>query len=277
MSKIDTWIERSKLSVKKTLSKRAKIDCIGNELASIDEVLAQSEHILQKLRTKIQNIENINIKFIKLVGGLKAQTTAAAPSRANLQDVYESKTVCNVCMTEREGKDFVYLNNCTHTFCKYCVTRAKPQYRCMECREPTSEFFAIIKCGERHKLKNYDVFYNFIEDRPMRPEECSPRNHLRTEITTVPIPGRLENNTVMIVCPSNVRLANVFSSEYPDTSNASTNGHEPAISRPSSSDLPVTEPDAEASDASDPTANRQEPSMSIPPGSNMIFIELTEC
>lgn len=200
-------------------------------LNEADDRMKQAE--VTSSSTSIDIVHEMNNKYTKQERRLKQAndepqaTAVAAPPRANLQTVYESKSECNVCMTEYEGKDIVYLNDCTHTFCKYCVTRAKPQHQCMECRQPVSNFYSIEKCGERYKLKNYQMYYNFIEDRPMRPAEFLKRVRTRIVQNDRNNFGH-ENNPIAF--PSNVSVTSS------DTSNVSTeptaDGQEPTIPRP---------------------------------------------
>lgn len=200
MNKLDTRIDKAKRDLDEIIAKRARIRSIDEELFGINGQLAMNCQLIRRYWEHIDNVHEMNNKYTRQTRRLtrektallsfvntsvndEEQTTAAAaaaPSRANLQTVYESKSECAVCMTEHEGKDIVYLNNCTHTFCKFCVTRSKPQHQCMECRQPVTNFYSIEKCGERYKLKNYQMYYNFIEDRPMRPAEYMKR--VRTRI-----------------------------------------------------------------------------------------------
>lgn len=232
MNKLNSRIDKAKRDLDEIISKRARIRSIDEELCGINGQLALNCQLIRRYWEHIDNVNEVNNKYMKQTRRLtrektellafvnsEPQTTAVAtPSRANLQTVYESKSECTVCMTDHEGKDILYLNNCTHTFCKFCVTRSKPQNQCMECRQPVTNFYSIEKCGERYKLKNYQMYYNFIEDRPMRPAEYTKRVRTR------------------IVQPT----SNVYTEPTADR-------HEPTISR----HLHLAEPSIEVSDDSD--------------------------
>lgn len=255
-------MDKAQRQLDEILSKKTRIDTIDKELVEIDELMVLTRRFIQRMQKKISTVQemysrrarNLKRQRVSLLAQPVEVTVAATqspPPRADLKSVYHSKAECTVCTMEHDGKDIVYMDNCTHVFCKSCVTRAKPQYRCMECRESVSVFYTIVKCGERYKLKSYKVYYNFIEDRPMRPTEYSAteddtrqRNysqqlgnnlHLRRVRNTViqhPQNFRHANNDITITRLDNASLTTTSSSESPDMTRPNTRNTEQRVSRP---------------------------------------------
>lgn len=231
---------------------KTKLANITKHIDTIHTQIAMNQRRIEHMQDEIESRREVNNMYVGQERDLKRQkiellasvndldnelrsvetttfAVAAAsltPPRADLKSVYESKAECSVCMAEHEGKDILYMNNCTHAFCRFCVTRAEPQYRCMECRAAVSAVYAIVKCGERYRLKSYKVCvhsnHNFedriqvstddsdpdiviLDDTPTesRQEQHGSQRRLRTRIVSS---GRvIPNNVTITVSTSEAR------------------------------------------------------------------------
>lgn len=263
IAKLTTQMDKAQRQLDEILSKKTRIDTIDKELVEIDELMVFTRQFIQRMQKKIKTVQEMygrrardlkrqRVALLAQPVEVTVAATESPPPRADLKSVYHSKAECTVCMMEHDGKDIVYMDNCTHLFCKSCVTRAKPQYRCMECRESVSVFYTIVKCGERYKLKSYKVYYNFIEDRPMRPTEYSATvddtrqrsysqqelvnnsqlRRVRTSVIQHPQNFRHANNDITITRLDNASLTTTSSSESPDMTRSNTRNTEQRVSRP---------------------------------------------
>jgi len=149
-------------------STTAKIEELAATLKKYKRQKAATLKKLQKTRRDLEEEKNrlnsiinspIEDSEVTIAESVIAAASKTLSGEADLMAVHKTPKECNVCHREQPGSNIVYLSNCTHFFCKECVTRNYRKNRCMECRTVVELYFMIRKerkNSERCLIQYYD-------------------------------------------------------------------------------------------------------------------------
>ncbi|XP_046962525.1 RING finger protein PFF0165c-like isoform X1 [Vanessa cardui] len=115
---------------------------IQKQAEQSSEVISSLQEQLEKVRSQLQNVESENKKLL-MNSEPVAKEESTSSTLAEFGEIMESELQCSIC-----AELFVaaITLNCSHTFCKYCITTwKKKKMDCPICRSPiTSECRSLV-------------------------------------------------------------------------------------------------------------------------------------
>ncbi|XP_045447356.1 E3 ubiquitin-protein ligase RNF8-like isoform X2 [Melitaea cinxia] len=170
---------------------------IQKQAEQSSEVISSLQEQLEKVRNKLQNVENENKKLLE---NTVPETKAESSNKiAEVGEIMESELQCSIC-----AELFVSATtlNCSHTFCKYCISMWKKKKKdCPICRTSiTSECKSLVldsfidkmvqNLSEEMKTKRQEMLKNRQdEETRMKKKTKAPspsRRRRRTRTRTSP-------------------------------------------------------------------------------------------
>ncbi|CAG9578760.1 unnamed protein product [Danaus chrysippus] len=107
------------------------------------EVINSLQEQLERVRNQLHNVENENKKLLEHNTSPESKEGCSKDTITEFGEIMESELQCSIC-----AELFVQATtlNCSHTFCKYCITMWKKKKKeCPICRAPiTSECKSLV-------------------------------------------------------------------------------------------------------------------------------------
>ncbi|XP_059046303.1 E3 ubiquitin-protein ligase rnf8-A-like isoform X2 [Achroia grisella] len=178
------------------------------------EVISSLQDQLEKMRKQLEIVETENKNLMESVPDPVKEDTSKQSTLAEVGEVIESELQCSICAE-------LFINaitlNCSHTFCKYCITSWKKKKKdCPICRAPiTSECKSLVidsfidkivlnlteemKTKRQDLLKNREAEITAMETRTVIPSSSRRgrrRRNTRTT-TTISTSGHIEDGGTM--------------------------------------------------------------------------------
>ncbi|KAM3964269.1 uncharacterized protein ACR2FA_001758 [Aphomia sociella] len=150
---------------------------IQKQAEQSSEVISSLQDQLEKMRQQLQTVETENKNLIESAPVTVKESTSKESALAEVGEVIESELQCSICAE-------LFINaitlNCSHTFCKYCITAWKKKKKdCPICRAPiTSECKSIVIDSFIEK-----ILLNLTEElKTKRQELLKNREELESEL-----------------------------------------------------------------------------------------------
>ncbi|KAJ2942635.1 hypothetical protein O0L34_g2103 [Tuta absoluta] len=179
-------IEEAKERVKERETQLAAIanERIQKEAEQSHEVISCLQQQLEKLRDQLKTVETEKNTLLETLGDLPVVEMGGAGEGSSKQaalaevgELVENELQCSIC-----AEQFIQATtlNCSHSFCKYCITMWKKKKKdCPICRAPiTSECKSLVIDSFIDKM----VETQSVEVRKKRQDLLKAREELETEL-----------------------------------------------------------------------------------------------
>ncbi|CAH2233887.1 interaptin-like isoform X1 [Pararge aegeria] len=139
--KIETL--KTTISERETELSAIAAERIQKQAQQSSEVISSLQDQLERVRSQLKNVESENVKLIQNATSNTSEVGNTIQTLTEVGNIMESELQCSIC-----AELFVDATtlNCSHTFCKYCITTwMKKKRECPICRKDiTSECRSLV-------------------------------------------------------------------------------------------------------------------------------------